>query len=147
MSATAALQETGAQPPVRILLAKIGLDGHDRGIKVVALGLRDAGFEVIYTGRHRTPELVAGIALSEDVDIIGVSILSGAHELLVQRLMDKLREQQTPIPVVVGGFIPDDDIQPLRDMGVASVYLADTPIDTIARELRELALAHRARES
>lgn len=130
--------------PVRVLLAKIGLDGHDRGVKVVALGLRDAGFEVIYTGRHRTPELVAQVALQEDVDIIGVSILSGAHELLVQRLIDALKAQETPITVVVGGFIPDDDIQPLKDMGVAMIFLADTPIARIAGDLRELAAAQRA---
>lgn len=130
--------------PVRILLSKIGLDGHDRGVKVVALGLRDAGFEVIYTGLHRMPELVAEVALQEDVDVVGVSILSGAHETLVPRLLDALKAQGTPIPVVVGGFIPDDDIQPLMEMGVARIFLADTPIATIARELRELVGTARA---
>jgi methylmalonyl-CoA mutase C-terminal domain/subunit len=132
--------------PVRILLAKIGLDGHDRGVKVVALGLRDAGFEVIYTGLHKMPEAVAEIALQEDVDVVGVSILSGAHETLVPRLLDALKAQSTPIPVVVGGFIPDDDIQPLLDMGVARIFLADTPIATIAHDLREIAGAARARD-
>lgn len=147
MSNDTAMENREPQRPVRILLAKIGLDGHDRGVKVVALGLRDAGFEVIYTGRHRMPELVAEVALQEDVDIIGVSILSGAHELLVQRLIDALKAQQTPIPVVVGGFIPDDDIQPLKDMGVSLIFLADTPIATIAHELRELAVAKRAADN
>jgi len=131
---------------VRILLSKIGLDGHDRGVKVVALGLRDAGFEVIYTGLHRMPEAVAQVALQEDVDIVGVSILSGAHEALVPQLLEALKAQGMQVPVVVGGFIPDDDIQPLMDMGVARIFLPDTPLATIARELRELAGAARAGE-
>ncbi len=124
--------------PVRILLSKLGLDGHDRGGKVGALGLRDDGFEVIYTGLHRMPEAVAEVAMQEDVDIVGVSILSGAHEVLVPRLLEALKARGAPIPVVVGGFIPDDDIQPLLDMGVAKIFLADTPLATIARELREV---------
>ena len=124
--------------PVRILLSKLGLDGHDRGVKVVALGLRDDGFEVIYTGLHRMPEAVAEVAMQEDVDIVGVSILSGAHEVLVPRLLQALKDRGAPIPVVVGGFIPDDDIQPMLDLGVARIFLADTPLATIARELREV---------
>lgn len=134
------------QRRARVLLSKIGLDGHDRGVKVVALGLRDAGFEVIYTGLHRLPEAVAEIALQEDVDVVGVSILSGAHEVLVPRLLAALRAKGMQVPVVVGGFIPDDDVQPLIDMGVARIFLADTPLATIARELRELVGSARARE-
>lgn len=124
--------------PVRILLSKIGLDGHDRGVKVVALSLRDAGFEVIYTGLHRMPDAVAEVALQEDVDVVGVSILSGVHEVLVPQLLEALKARGAPIPVVVGGFIPDDDIQPLLDMGVSKVFLPDTPLAHIATELRKL---------
>jgi len=124
--------------PLRILLSKVGLDGHDRGVKVVALGLRDAGFEVIYTGLHKVPEEVAEVALQEDVDVVGVSILSGVHEVLVPRLIAALEAQGTPIPVVVGGFIPDDDIQPLLAGGVKRVFLTDTPIATIVEELKKV---------
>ena len=132
------VKKGAAARPIRILLAKIGLDGHDRGVKVVALGLRDAGFEVIYTGLHKIPEDVAEIALQEDVDVVGVSILSGVHEVLVPRLLAALKAQGTPIPVVVGGFIPDDDIQPLLDGGVKRVFLADTPIQTLVDELKKV---------
>jgi len=130
------------EPPIRIMLAKLGLDGHDRGVKVVALGLKDHGFEVIYLGLHQTPEQAARAAMEEGVDVLGVSILSGAHETLVPRLMEQLRLQGTPeIPVVIGGFIPDDDLQPLLDMGVARIFLGDTPISEIASALHEIVAA------
>jgi methylmalonyl-CoA mutase C-terminal domain/subunit len=129
------------ETPIRIMLAKLGLDGHDRGVKVVALGLKDHGFEVIYLGLHQTPEQAARAAMEEDVDVLGVSILSGAHETLIPRLMDELRRQETPIPVVVGGFIPDDDIEPMLEMGVRRIFLGDTPITEIVTALREIVAA------
>jgi methylmalonyl-CoA mutase C-terminal domain/subunit len=124
----------GAAPrgPVRILMAKVGLDGHDRGVKVVARALRDAGFEVIYTGLHRTPEEVALAAVQEDVDVIGVSILSGAHMALVPPLLEQLRaDDAADIKVVVGGVIPAADRQKLCDLGAAAVFDQDTATDEI----------------
>jgi len=107
----------------RVLIAKPGLDGHDRGAKVIARALRDAGFEVIYTGLRQTPEMVAEAALQEDVDAIGLSILSGAHMALVPKLMALLEAQgQTDVPVLLGGIIPDQDVAALNEMGVASVF-------------------------
>ena len=130
---------TGA--PVRILMAKVGLDGHDRGVKVVARALRDAGFEVIYTGLHRTPEEVAEAAMQEDVDVIGVSILSGAHMALVPPLLGHLHANDAAdIKVVVGGVIPAADRQKLRDMGASAVFdqdaATDEIVDWIRREVR-----------
>jgi len=113
---------------------------------VIALGLRDHGFEVIYTGLHRTPEAVARAAVDEDVDLVGVSILSGAHGTLVPRLIDALREEGSEIPVVVGGFIPDDDIDPLITAGVRRIYLSDTPITEIASDLSRLVEDHRGQD-
>ncbi len=126
---------------VRILMAKVGLDGHDRGVKVVARALRDAGFEVIYTGLHRTPEEVVEAAVQEDVDVIGVSILSGAHMTLVPPLLETLRANDAQdIKVVVGGVIPIPDREKLRDLGAAAVFDQDTAtdeiVDWIRRELR-----------
>lgn len=126
---------------VRILMAKVGLDGHDRGVKVVARALRDAGFEVIYTGLHRTPEEVVEAAVQEDVDLIGVSILSGAHMTLVPPLLENLRANDAQdIKVLVGGVIPIPDRQKLRDLGAAAVFDQDTAtdeiVDWIRRELR-----------
>ena len=131
----------GVDRPLRILMAKVGLDGHDRGVKVVARALRDAGFEVIYTGLHRTPEEVADAAVQEDADVIGVSLLSGAHMALVPPLLDRLRAADAAdIRVLVGGVIPSRDRQALRDLGVAEVFDQDTPIqeivDWIRREVR-----------
>ncbi len=117
----------------RVLVAKPGLDGHDRGARVVAYGLRDAGFEVIDTGLRQTPEQIAIAAVQEDVDIIGLSILSGAHLALTRKVIDNLREQNaTDIPILVGGLIPEADKTALKDMGVAEVFTAGTPIATIA---------------
>ena len=125
--------------PIRVLIAKVGLDGHDRGAKVVARCLRDAGMDVIYTGLHRTPEEVVIAAVQEDVDILGVSLLSGAHMTILPKLMQGLRERDADdVIVVAGGVIPDDDISTLLKMGVAKVLSQDTPVDVIPDELRKL---------
>ncbi len=124
---------------IRVLIAKIGLDGHDRGVKVVARCLRDAGMDVIYTGLHRTPEEVVVAAIQEDVDILGISILSGAHMTIVPRVLEQLRRAGAgDIAVVVGGVIPDEDAPALIQMGVAKILLQDTAIDVIPDELRNL---------
>ena len=130
---------TAARPPYRILVAKPGLDGHDRGALVVARALRDAGFEVIYTGLRRTPEEIVEAALQEDVEAVGVSILSGAHRPLVRRILDGLSERGLgDVPVFVGGLIPDRDVGHLREMGVAQVFGPDTPTSEAARTLGSL---------
>jgi len=117
----------------RILIAKPGLDGHDRGARVVAYGLRDAGFEVIYTGLRQTPEQIATAAVQEDVDVIGLSVLSGAHLALTRKVIEKLREQDAAdTPLLVGGLIPESDKAALKEMGVAEVFTAGTPISSIA---------------
>ncbi len=126
--------------PLRILITKVGLDGHDRGAKVVARCLRDAGMEVIYTGLHRRPEQVVLAAIQEDVDIIGISVLSGAHLTLVSRILEQLRRAgAADIIVVVGGVIPDEDVPALLDMGVAKVFSQETSVDVLPDELRKLA--------
>ncbi len=112
-----------SQAPIRVLVAKPGLDGHDRGAKIVARALRDAGMEVIYTGLRQTPEQIAGAAVQEDVDAIGISILSGAHNTIVPRICDLLRaEGMNHVLLVVGGIIPDEDIPGLKQAGVAEVF-------------------------
>lgn len=123
---------------LRVLIAKPGLDGHDRGAKVVARGLRDAGFEVIYTGLHQTPEMVVTAALQEDVDVIGLSILSGAHLPLVTAVQEKLREQDLQKPIFVGGIIPPDDAKALMSQGVAAVFGPGSSIQEIADRIREM---------
>lgn len=138
MSGTAADSGSGtaASPPYRILVAKPGLDGHDRGALVVAKALRDAGFEVIYTGLRRTPEEIVEAALQEDVEAVGISILSGAHRPLVRRILEGLSERGlSDVPVFVGGLIPDRDVGHLREMGVAQVFGPDTPTSEAARTL------------
>lgn len=110
-----------AHRTARVLVAKVGLDGHDRGVKVVARILRDAGYEVIYTGLFQTPETVAAAAVDEDVDAVGLSMLSGAHMTLAPLVVEKLRELGSEIPVVVGGIVPGQDVEPLRAAGVAGV--------------------------
>ena len=128
---------------VRILVAKPGLDGHDRGAKVVARALRDAGMEVIYTGLRQTPEMIAERALQEDVDAIGISILSGAHMVLVPRLMELLRENgQESVKVFVGGIIPDEDIPRLIDMGINGVYGPGTSTERIVEEIRKIVVGN-----
>lgn len=125
--------------PIRVLIAKVGLDGHDRGAKIVARSLRDAGMDVIYTGLHKTPEEVVIAAVQEDVDILGVSLLSGAHMSILPRLMKQLREAQAgDILVVAGGVIPDEDVSALLELGVAKVLTQDTSIDVIPQEIRRL---------
>jgi len=128
--------------PVRVLVAKAGLDGHDRGAKVVARILRDAGMEVVYTGLHRTPDQIVSAAVQEDVDVVGISLLSGAHMSLVPRIVDKLRSTgASDVAVVVGGVIPDEDVDVLKSGGVADVFPQDTPPDVIVQRIRELAEA------
>jgi methylmalonyl-CoA mutase C-terminal domain/subunit len=123
--------------PLKVLIAKPGLDGHDRGAKVLARGLRDEGFEVVYTGLRQTPEMVATAALQEDVDVVGLSILSGAHMTLVPRVTKLLREEGLDdILVVVGGIIPDDDADELRAAGVAGIFGPGTTIAEVAEFLR-----------
>lgn len=113
----------GANRPIRVLIAKPGLDGHDRGAKVLARGLRDAGFEVVYTGLFQSPEMIAAAALQEDVDVVGLSILSGAHMALFPRIMTALRERGLDdMLVVAGGTIPAQDIPAIRELGVAGVF-------------------------
>src|SRR5262245_63972938 len=114
--------------PIRVLVAKVGLDGHDRGAKVVARALRDAGMEVIYTGLHRTPEEVVAAAVQEDVDVLGVSILSGAHMTLLPRIVELLRSSDAAdVLLVAGGVIPDEDVPALREAGVAELFVQETP--------------------
>ncbi len=122
---------------IRVLIAKPGLDGHDRGAKVIARALRGAGMEVIYTGLRQTPEMVAEAALQEDVDIVGLSILSGAHMTLVPKIVEILREQgASDVLVTVGGTIPADDIPELKKLGVAEVFTPGAPTDDIVEFLR-----------
>jgi methylmalonyl-CoA mutase C-terminal domain/subunit len=123
---------------IRVLVAKPGLDGHDRGAKVVARALRDAGMEVIYTGLQQTPEMVVEAALQEDVDVVGLSILSGAHMTLLPRITELLREQGADdILVVAGGIIPDEDVAPLKQAGVDAIYGPGTPTTEIIAFIRE----------
>lgn len=123
---------------VRILVAKPGLDGHDRGVKVVARALRDAGFEVIYTGLHQTPEMIVNAAIQEDVDAIGLSILSGAHNVLFPRIMQLLRERGAEdILVFAGGIIPEEDMPPLREAGIAEIFTPGTSLQHIVDWVRE----------
>jgi methylmalonyl-CoA mutase C-terminal domain/subunit len=127
---------------IRVLIAKPGLDGHDRGAKVVARALRDAGMEVIYTGLRQTPEMIAEAALQEDVKVIGLSILSGAHLALVPRVMDLLRANgQKDVQVFVGGIIPEEDVPVLIQAGVHAVYGPGTPTSKIIEDVRASAAA------
>ena len=130
---------------IRVLVAKVGLDGHDRGAKVVARALRDGGMEVVYTGLHRTPEQVVAAAVQEDVDIIGVSLLSGAHMTLVPRLIELLKAQgANDIAVVVGGVIPDEDVPELKKLGAADVFDTYVTPDEIVTRMRAIAAARNA---
>jgi methylmalonyl-CoA mutase C-terminal domain/subunit len=131
--------------PARVLVAKPGLDGHDRGAKIVARTLRDAGFEVIYTGIRQRIEDIVSIALQEDVALVGLSILSGAHVALTKRTVDALRAADAgDIAVVVGGTIPQSDVQKLLDAGASAVFPTGTPLDDLVRDVREL--THKAAE-
>jgi len=123
---------------IRVLVAKPGMDGHDRGVKVIARALRDAGMEVIYTGLRQTPEMIVNASLQEDVDVIGLSILSGAHNVIVPRVMEMLKQNEmTDVMVLVGGIIPDQDVAPLKEKGVAAVFPPGTPMEDIVRFIRE----------
>jgi methylmalonyl-CoA mutase C-terminal domain/subunit len=123
--------------PIRVLVAKPGLDGHDRGAKVIARALRDAGMEVIYTGLRQTPEMIVNAAIQEDVHCIGLSILSGAHNVIVPRIMDLLRSAKAEdILVVLGGTIPEEDIPALKEKGVAAVFGPGTTLDTTVQFIR-----------
>ncbi len=130
---------TAPDSTIRVLIAKVGLDGHDRGVKVVARTLRDAGMDVIYTGLHRTPEEVVEAAVQEDVDVIGVSILSGAHMTVFPKILQSLKERGADdIAVVGGGVIPDDDVVALKSAGVKEIMLQDTPPDAIVGMVRRI---------
>jgi methylmalonyl-CoA mutase C-terminal domain/subunit len=128
--------------PIRVIVAKVGLDGHDRGAKVVARALRDAGMEVVYTGLHQTPEQIAEAVLEEDADALGISILSGAHMTLVPQILELLRERGLDeVCVVVGGTIPGDDAEALRALGVAEVFTPGSPTSAIVEYLSRHAVA------
>ena len=123
--------------PVRIVMAKVGLDGHDRGVKVVARALRDAGYEVIYTGLRQTPRMVVEAALQEDAQVIGLSLHSGAHMTLFPAVLEELKTRQaTDIVVFGGGIIPDEDVRELKEMGVAEIFTPGTPLQEIVDWLR-----------
>ena len=125
--------------PIRVLLAKVGLDGHDRGVKVVARALRDAGMDVIYTGLHRSPEEVVTAAIQEDVDVLGVSLLSGVQMTVFPKIFDLLRKNGSEDMIIVaGGVMPDEDVARLKEMGVHEVLLQDTPPQAIIDTLRRL---------
>ena len=124
-------------PKIRVLVAKPGLDGHDRGAKVIARALRDAGMEVIYTGLRQTPEMIVNAALQEDVHVIGLSILSGAHNAIVPRVMDLLKQNKMDdVLLIVGGIIPDQDIDALKKAGVAAIFQPGTSMDEIVKFIR-----------
>lgn len=123
---------------IRVLIAKVGLDGHDVGVRVVARGLLDAGMEVIFTGLRRTPAQIANAAVDEDVDVVGVSILSGAHMVLLPRIRERLDALGgNDIRIIAGGVVPQEDIAPLREAGVSRIFLSGTPIREIVDYLRE----------
>jgi methylmalonyl-CoA mutase C-terminal domain/subunit len=131
------MQQNSAAVPIRVLVAKPGLDGHDRGAKVIARALRDAGMEVIYTGLRQTPEMIVNAALQEDVDCIGLSILSGAHNVIVPRVLALLKERGAEdILVVLGGTIPGHDIAALKAQGVAEIFGPGTPLETTVSFIR-----------
>ncbi len=123
--------------PIRVLVAKPGLDGHDRGVKIIARALRDAGMEVIYTGLRQTPEMIVNAALQEDVQVIGLSILSGAHNAIVPRVMQLLKEKGAEdVLVIVGGIIPDEDAEQLKQLGVAAVFQPGASLQEIVNFIR-----------
>jgi methylmalonyl-CoA mutase C-terminal domain/subunit len=127
-----------AKPPIRVLVAKPGLDGHDRGAKIIARALRDAGMEVIYTGLRQTPESIVSAAIQEDVDCIGLSILSGAHNVIIPRIHDLLVAQHAEdILLVLGGTIPEEDIPHLKEAGVAAIFGPGTPLEATITFIRE----------
>lgn len=131
------MSEASASRTIRVVVAKPGLDGHDRGAKIIARALRDAGMEVIYTGLHQTPEQIVATVIQEDADAVGLSILSGAHMTLVPKIVELLREQDAEdVLVTVGGTIPADDIEELKQLGVAEVFTPGSSTDDIVEFLR-----------
>jgi methylmalonyl-CoA mutase C-terminal domain/subunit len=134
------MQATATGRKIRVVVAKPGLDGHDRGAKIIARALRDAGMEVIYTGLHQTPEQIAATVIQEDADAVGLSILSGAHMTLVPRVVELLKEQGVDdVAITVGGTIPADDIPQLKKLGVAEVFTPGAPTDEIVEFMRRAA--------
>lgn len=142
-------EKTSAGPPqpIRVLLGKAGLDGHDRGVKVVARALRDAGMEVIYTGLHRSPEEIVTAAVQEDVDVIGVSLLSGAHMTLFPQIIEQLQERDVfdRYILVGGGVMPDEDVEALKEMGVSEILGQDTPPEVAVAQIEALVADRGAR--
>ena len=127
-----------AERPIRVLIAKPGLDGHDRGAKVIARALRDAGMEVIYSGLRQTPEQIAAAAIQEDVDVVGLSILSGAHNVLFPEILDLLKQKGgEDIIVLAGGIIPDKDIAAMKALGIREIFLPGTPTQTLVDFIRK----------
>ena len=124
--------------PIRILIAKPGLDGHDRGAKVVARALRDAGFEIVYLGLRKAPREIVAAAIQEDVDVIGLSVLSGAHVALSRKILAELDREGVDVPVVLGGSIPAQDVPRLRELGIAGVFPTSTPLSALADQIRAL---------
>lgn len=138
------MMEKTLNRPIRILVAKVGLDGHDRGAKVIAAALRDAGMEVIYTGLRQTPQMVVNAAIQEDVDAIGVSILSGAHMTVFPKLMTLMKEQDIDdILLTGGGIIPEDDMKKLKEMGVGELFPPGTPTSQITEYISDWVINHR----
>ena len=131
-----------AEKKIRVLLSKIGLDGHDRGVVNVAMALRDAGMEVIYLGRHIFPDEIAQVAIQEDVDVIGISSLADAHMTLVDQLIKSLKSKGAEIPVILGGFIQPEDIPALKKMGVAEVFGIGSKLPAIATYIQKLKAGH-----
>ena len=130
--------------PIRVLVAKVGLDGHDRGAKVIATALRDAGMEVIYTGLRQTPEMVVNAALQEDVDAIGISILSGAHNTVFPKVINLMKEKKMEnVLLTGGGIIPEDDMKQLNEMGVGKLFAPGAPTSEIAEYITKWAEEHR----
>ena len=141
---TAAGTAINKNRPIRVLVAKVGLDGHDRGAKIIAAALRDAGMEVIYTGLRQTPEMVVNAALQEDVDAIGISILSGAHNTVFPRIIQLMKDKKMDdVLLTGGGIIPDDDMQQLQQMGVGKLFAPGTPTTAIADYIKEWVQANR----
>lgn len=133
--------------PIRVLVAKPGLDGHDRGAKIIARALRDAGMEVIYTGLRQTPEMIVNAALQEDVQVIGLSILSGAHNAIVPRVLQLLREKKMDdVKLIIGGIVPDEDAEELKKAGVAAVFQPGASLDSIVQFIRSAVSVNRAFE-
>jgi methylmalonyl-CoA mutase, C-terminal domain len=138
------IMSTSVNRPIRVLVAKVGLDGHDRGAKVIATALRDAGMEVIYTGLRQTPEMVVNAALQEDVDAIGVSILSGAHNTVFHKILKLLKEKDmNDVLLTGGGIIPEEDMKQLNEMGVGKLFAPGTPTSEIAGYIRDWVKVHR----